>query len=221
MGLFEFYQSLPSIESITPYQFYIKGYTEALKQFSDVRVVLSEEWLQGVPLDLRDYFYRVGFPNYFIPIFLQEDCFGFVLKGFSKETPRFGTNMLLPGCERIMPGGLVLLVEGIKDTYLPLQACRGLPVTVLPMLTAVPGRELLAWFKEHNCAVLYVPDNDDRRADHVSRFAEVCGKVGIRNSLFLLEQVGDFGEFFETTKRIAVLEEGKRLRKLVQSLVTF
>ena len=189
--------------------------------FSGTRVILSEEWISGVPVDLQSYFFRVHFPCYFLPIFKGSDCFGFVVKGFSKETPRFCTNMLLPGCERINGGEVVVFVEGLKDSYLPIKALKDLHAVVVPMLTAVPSRELLGFLKGMNCSVLYVPDNDNYRQDHAARFFELCGKAKIFCSVFDLAGFKDFGDFFQECYRDAALLEGKRLRETVKGLISF
>lgn len=221
MGFRDFFSNLPLVSQVPRQQFYVEGYTEAFSLFSDVRVVMTEEWLSGVPSDLKDYFFRVRFPCYFVPIFKGDECFGFVVKGFSKETPRFCTNMLLPGCERITGGEVVVFVEGFKDCYVPMMAVRGLPVVVVPMLTAVPSREFLGYLKDLHCSVVYVPDNDEYRRDHSARFFELCGKVGILSHEFLASGFKDFGDFFRRGSREAVLLEGKRLRDVIKGLVTF
>jgi len=222
MGFRDFYSLLPLIDQVDPYRFYVKGYTEALKLFSGVRVVLDEGWLNGVPPDLQDYFFRVKFPCYFIPIFRDSNCFGFVVKGFQKETPRFCTNnKYLPGCERIHGGEVVVLVEGIKDSYLPFLACKGLPVVVIPMLTAIPSKDLLGFLKEMGCSLVFVPDNDVYKGDHVSRFYELCGKVGVKGFVFELNGIKDFGDFFVSESRGWVLGEGKRLREMVKGMSIF
>jgi hypothetical protein len=185
--------------------------------FSEVRVVLSDEWLQGVPHDLQDYFYKVGFPCYFVPIFTGRNCFGFVAKGAGKYTPRFATNMLLPGCERLRGDGkeTVVFVEGFKDAYLPMLSCKDLPVVVLPMLTAVPSESLLSLLRQYGCRVVMVPDNDDNAGNHLSRFYELCGKTGVKGSQFRLSQVGDFGDFFRPGSREAALKEAKKFRGFI------
>jgi len=221
MDFRSFFSTLPLVHQVDTYQFYVKGYTEALRYFSEVRVVLSEEWLVGVPTDLKDYFYRVGFPCYFIPIFYKQSCFGFVVKGFHKETPKFCTNMLLPGCERITGSNLVVLVEGLKDAYVPMLACDGLPAVVVPMLTSVPSKELLYLFKEMRCEVLFVPDNDSYQKEHRARFYELCGKLGMAGTVFELSGAKDFGNFFDVETRNVVVSEGKRLREMARSLITY
>jgi hypothetical protein len=219
MGLKEFFLSLPLIDQVPVSQFFVPGYTESLKLFSEVRVVLSDEWLRGVPRELQDYFYKVGFPCYFVPIFTGRNCFGFVAKGFGKYTPRFSTNMLLPGCERIRGGETVIFCEGFKDCFLPMLACGDLPVVVLPMLTAVPGRDLLSLLAGYGCPVILVPDNDGHAGDHLGRFFELCGKTGARGFEFRLSQVGDFGDFFNPVLRARALQEARKLREFVSSLV--
>ena len=221
MGFRDFFSALPLIGQVDSYHFYIPGYTEALKQFSEVRVVLSEEWLSGVPYDLLDYFYQTRFPCYFVPVFGGDSCFGFVLKGFGKATPRFCTNGLLPGCERVKGGELVVLVEGFKDSYIPMMVSKGLPVVVIPMLTAVPSRDLLGFLKEYKCPVVYVPDSDEHKRDHLARFYELCGKVGVVGTVFEMNGIKDFGDFFNPVFRSVALGEGKRLREVLRSLTTF
>ena len=223
MALRDFFSALPLLNQVNRYHFYIPGYTEALGYFSDVRVVLSEEWLSGVPHDLQDYFYKVNFPCYMVPIFRGTDCYGFVVKGFTKMTPRFCTNALLPGCERIQGGELVVLVEGFKDAYTPMLVSKGLPVVVVPMLTAIPSREFLGWLKEMGCSVLYVPDNDSRIGEHSARFSELIGSVGVRGAIHKLVGIKDFGDCFVSNDIIhkAVLEEGRTLRGVLKSLTSF
>jgi hypothetical protein len=219
VGLKEFFLALPLIDQVPVSQFYVSGYTESLKLFSDVRVVLSDEWLRGVPIDLQDYFYKVGFPCYFVPIFTGRNCFGFVTKGFGKYTPRFATNMLLPGCERIKGGEIVIFCEGFKDCFLPMVACKDLPVVVVPMLTAVPGKDLLSLLAGYGNTVVFVPDNDDHAGDHLGRFFELCGKVGAKGFQFRLSKAGDFGDFFVPELRGAALQEAKKLRGFVSRLL--
>ena len=217
-----FFNALPLLHQVDIYHFYIKGYTEALQNFSEVRVVLLGEWLSGVPDNLKEYFFRVGFPCYIIPIFQGSNCYGFVVKGFNKETPKFCTNMLLPGCERITGGEIVVFVEGFKDSYVPMVALKDLPVVVVPMLTSVPSKELLEALKGANCSVLFVPDADSYIGNHKARFFELCGKIGIHGDVFELGGgAKDFGDFFDPGLRTGVLIEGKRLREKVKSLVTF
>jgi hypothetical protein len=172
-----------------------------------------------VAVDLQDYFYKVGFPCYFVPIFTGRNCFGFVVKGFGKYTPRFATNMLLPGCERLRGGETVLFCEGFKDCFLPMLACRGLPVVVLPMLTAVPSREMLSLLAGYGDQIVMVPDNDDHAGDHLGRFFELCGKTRAKGFQFRLSQVGDFGDFFNPELRVKALQEAKKLRGFISNLV--
>jgi len=213
----DFFSALPSLSQVDLYHFYVKGYTESLKLFSDVRVVLNEDWLSGVPYELQDHFFKVNFPCYFIPIFRGTDCYGFVVKGFSKCTPRFCTNSLLPGCERITGGELVILVEGFKDAYLPMLACQGLPVVVIPMLTSVPSKELLTFLHSMGCSVLFVSDNDEHRANHSARFFELAGRVGLKAIKFdLMGSVEDFGDFFLPSRRERAVMEAHSLRSAIQ-----
>jgi hypothetical protein len=219
MGLKEFFLSLPLIDQVPISQFFVPGYTESLRLFSEVRVVLSDEWLQGVPRELQDYFYKVGFPCYFVPIFTGRNCFGFVAKGFGKYTPRFATNMLLPGCEKIRGGETVILCEGFKDCFLPMLACGDLPVVVLPMLTAVPSKDMLSLLASYGDSVVFVPDNDDHAGDHLGRFFDLCGKTGAKGFQFRLSRVEDFGDFFNPGLRAKALQEAKKLRGFVSGLI--
>jgi len=216
MDFRDFFSSLPLVSQVDPYRFYVPGYTESLKLFSDARVIMGEEWLSGMPYDLQDYAFKVQFPCYFIPIFKGSDCYGFVMKGFSKFTPRFCTNALLPGCEHITGGELIILVEGFKDAYLPMLACRNMPVVVIPMLTSVPSKELLAFLHSMGCSVLFVSDNDSHRANHLARFFELAGSVGIKASKFDLRSLEDFGDFFLTSKRDQAVIEAHSLRDVVR-----
>jgi len=215
-----FFSNLPLLSQVDLYHFYIEGYTESLKLFSEVRVVLGEDWLSGVPLELQEYFYKVHFPCYFIPIFQNSDCYGFVVKGFSKMTPRFCSNHLLPGCERIKGGELVILVEGFKDAYLPLLSCKGLPVVVIPMLTSIPSKEFLCYLNSMGCSVLFIPDNDVHKQEHSARFFELAGKVGIKSYRYDVLGVEDFGDFFNPVLRDVALEQAKVFRGYVDKLLS-
>jgi len=221
MAFRDFFSGLPLITQVDPYHFYIEGYTESLRLFSDVRVILGEDWLAGVPYDLQDYIFKVNFPCYFIPIFTGSDCYGFVVKGFSKMTPRFCTNYLLPGCEHIKGGEMVVLVEGFKDAYLPSQVLNDLPVVVIPMLTSVPSKEFLCYLKSMSCSVLFIPDNDTYAQDHSSRFFELSGKVGVKAYKYCVEGIGDFGDFFNPALRGVALEQAKALRTRIQAYFKF
>ena len=224
MNLRDWFTTLPLLSQVNKYQFYIPGYTEALSLFSEVRVVMGEDWISGVPSDLQQHFYKVKFPCYFIPIFVGENCYGFVLKGFSKTTPRFCTNLLLPGCEKIKGGEIIVLVEGIKDCYIPMLACKGLPVVVIPLLTSVPSLGLLEFLRDAGCRVLYIPDSDDHVSNHKARFFELCGKAGIKSGFYELPSNGsvcafkDYGDFFSPNLRTLVLNDAKRLRSYLQGL---
>jgi hypothetical protein len=219
VGFGEFYQSLPLIGQVDAYHFYVRGYSEALRLFTGVRVVMSSEWLVGVPAELRDYFFKVQFPCYFVPVFSGRSCYGFVLKGHRKETPRFCTNFMLPGMERVVSGSIVILVEGFKDCYVPIKATSDLGAVVIPMLTSVPGTELLSYLSGLGCRVIFVPDNDEHRGDHVARFLTLCGKLSVKAPVVfdLSPGVGDFGNFFDCELRNFVLGDGKRLRGVVNA----
>lgn len=206
----------PAIDQDIVSQFYIPGYTESLRLFSEVRVIPSLEWLDsGVSEELKSYFIKAGFPCYMVPIFRERSCYGFVAKSFGKMTPRFCTNEFIPGCERVKGGETVVFVEGFKDAYIPLVACRGLPVVVLPMLTALPRKALLGWLKGMGCRVVLVPDNDEHFSGHSARFSELCGSVQVPGSIFRLSGVKDFGDFFESGQRASALQEAKRLRSFI------
>jgi hypothetical protein len=216
MPLKDIFVAIPTIDQVLVSQFYIPGYTESLRIFSEVRVVPSGDWLEGVSEIFKSYFIKVGFPCYLVPIFQGGACYGFVVKSFGKFTPRFCTNDLLPGCERLRGGEVVIFVEGFKDCFCPMLACKGLSAVVLPMLTALPGRALLGRLKSLGCRVVFVPDNDENFLDHVARFSELCGREQIGGSVFCLEGIKDFGDFFGSLDgRAAALREAKRLRRFI------
>jgi hypothetical protein len=215
VSLKDFFISLPGIDQVSRSQFYIQGYTEALGLFSEVRVVFSPDWLQEVSEELKSYFMKVGFPCYLVPIFREHNCYGFVVKGLAKLTPKFSTNELAPGCERLKRGQVVILVEGFKDCYVPMMAFRGDFVTVLPMLTSLPTKALLGMLNDLDCRVILVPDNDGHAGNHSARFSELCGKVQVRGSVFRTEGIKDFGDFFLPEFRQTALAEARRLRRFV------
>jgi hypothetical protein len=219
MSFKDVFVALPTIDQVNTSSFYIHGYSQALCLFSEVRVVYSADWLQGMSEELKAYFIKVGFPNFVVPIFRGYNCYGFVVKGFGKMTPKFCTNELLPGCERLKGGEIVVLVEGFKDCYLPMLACKGLPVVVLPMLTAVPSKELMGALKVSGCRIVSVPDNDEHVANHSARFMELCGKVQIAGTIFNISGVKDFGGFFDPESRVQAMAEAKRLRGFICSSI--
>jgi len=198
-GVVDFFRSLPKISSVPFSRFYIPGYSETLLHtFSDVRVVLSQEWLSGCPAELHDYAYRTYFPTYFVPIFLGETCYGFVLRGGSvKFTPRFCTNYLLPGCESVTPGNRVVLVEGFKDAY----TLRRAGVSAIPMLGSMPPSGILGWFQSMGVSVVFVPDFDDAevQSNQVRGFTDkaIKAKLCFRVLAFPCGgPAGDLGDFF-------------------------
>jgi hypothetical protein len=216
MSLKDFFISLPTMDQVSVSRFYIPGYTESLTLFSEVRVVFSPDWLQGVSEELKAYFIKAGFPCYMVPIFRGGSCYGFVVKGHGKLTPKFCTNEMIPGCERLREGGIVVFVEGFKDAYCPMVACKGLSAVVLPMLTSLPRRAFLGWLKTLKCRVVFIPDNDDHVLDHSARFNELCGKEQVTGRVFRLDGIKDFGTFFESSGgRVASLQEAKRLRGFI------
>jgi hypothetical protein len=83
------------------------------------------------------------------------------------------------------------------------------------MLTALPSKALLGLLKTLGCRVVLVPDNDEHMADHTARFSELCGRVQIKGSVFRMEGVKDFGDFFVPEFRRQALVEAKRLRGFV------
>jgi hypothetical protein len=196
-----FYESLPSLSAVS--SFYIPGYTEALSFFSGVRVIPHSSFIEGTDMMVfKKYFFALkALPVYFIPIFRKRKCYGFVLRGAEvKFTPRFCTNFLLPGCERIENGDIVFIVEGLKDSG-PLLM---LGVKTIPCLTSAPSVELLRWLKLKNCKVYIIPDWDEHLKEHVQVIRErlqEAGYVEFRKDFFIhiLAQRGvkcDLGDFF-------------------------
>jgi hypothetical protein len=88
-------------------------------------------------------------------------------------------------------------------------------VIVVPLLTALPGKELLQMLARMGCSAVLVPDNDEHTGNHLARFYELCGKCGIKGSSFRLSQVKDFGDFFNPEFRTVSLSEAKRLREFL------
>jgi len=201
----DFFRSLPKISSVPFPQFYVRGYSETLLQtFSDVRVILSPEWLSGCPAEFHDYAYRVYFPAYFVPIFWGETCYGFALRGGSvKFTPRFCTNYLLPGCESVVPGCRVVLVEGFKDAY----TLRRAGALAIPMLGSMPPSGLLGWFQSLGVSVVFAPDFGEAQAqsNQVRVFTDKAARAKLRFKVMALPcggLAGDLGDFFNPDQPI-------------------
>ncbi len=127
-------------------------------------------------MQFKKYFFALkGFPVYFIPIFRDRKCYGFIMRGsIEKFTPRFCTTFLNPGCERIIDGCTVFMAEGIKDVG-PLLS---LGLISVPMLTAVPNLLLLKWFKHKHCRVIIVPDCDEHTRGHIKQIAKRFKEAG-------------------------------------------
>ena len=197
VSVVDFFRQLPRLADTLP-GFYVPGYTESLETFSEVRVIPSAEWLSGCPAELHDYAYRTYFPTYFVPIFLGETCYGFALRGGSvKFTPRFCTNFLLPGCERVTAGCRVVLVEGFKDAY----TLRRAGVLAIPMLGSMPPSGILGWFQSMGVSVVFVPDFDDAgvQSNQVRGFTDKAAKAKLCFNVLAFPcggPAGDLGDFF-------------------------
>jgi hypothetical protein len=166
---------LPKMISVPRTTLYIRGYTEALSFYSDVRVIPNEDWLQGeLRLLLRKHLRLVKPPLYLIPVFRDNNCYNFVLKGAEKYTPRvresssYLSSGFVPGIERIQKGDVVVFCEGFKDSFIFLR----LGMKCLPMLTSNPSFKLLQFFKSLNCKLIFVPDNEENTNNFVESYTK-------------------------------------------------
>lgn len=133
-----FYSSLPLMEHVP--DFYIKGYTEALKMIPGVRVVPDESFLSTVPYNLHYLFefknpktgQQVGFPMYYVPIKVGRAHYGFYLRPANMKTTPCVTwwkGMKIANLDALYyDSPYVVTVEGIKDAYLFLRY--GHPVVI-------------------------------------------------------------------------------------------
>jgi len=195
MKLNEFYNSLPTGKQSS---IYIPYYTEALTTFQGVRVVPSYEFVLELDKKYKQYFKHIQFPCYFIPIHVNNECYGFVLKALEKKTPRFYTKNYLPGLELVKPGQPVVLVEGIKDTYI----LRAAKIPCVPMLTDTISEFTFNFFQKNNCPVIYCPDNDPIQESNIKNFIK---KFQEKGHTFKLNYVKDLGDFFGPDREKAIL----------------
>jgi hypothetical protein len=220
MDLGTLYAQLPKMDDVPVQRFYVPGYTEALRMYKGVRIVLDVSWLTGLEESLKAYFIEAGFPCYFIPICVQHDCYGFVVKSFGKRTPVFCTTFYRPNMEFVTKESVVCMVEGIKDSYILLKA----GLTVVPTLASIPSKAVLEFYRDLGCRVVFIPDHDEHEQDFISQFQVKCSKLTPRlgrYSIFTMEgPVGlDFGDFFKPECRLLVLANAKRLVQTVRGLV--
>lgn len=204
MDMGEFYRSLCLLEKS---DFYVRGYTEALALYTGVRVVPDISYISGLSEDHRRYFISVGFPCYFIPIINRlNSCFGYVLKGREKKTPRNCTNFLLPGTDGVYENDIVVLVEGIKDSYI----LRKIGLKAIPMLTSNPSEALLWWFRSHNNKVLFIPDNDMYLQRSVDNFVKKAKNVKLEYYIHKIDGVKDLGEVFDSIESKSIVLDNTR-----------
>ena len=212
MQLLEFYESLPSLEMVP--QFYVKGYTEALKTYRGVRVIPDMSYIEGLPKTHKDYLKAAGFPCYFIPHIKNNYLYGYTVKSYGKRTPRkevSGYNYL-PGYEDVKEGSTIVFVEGIKDSYLP----RTAKLLTLPMCTSSIPTNLLRELAAIHCRIIYCPDNDEHRNNSIVNLTKKLNTESFRipMEVFYLQGIKDFGEFFDSpAQRAQALSEVKRLRQ--------
>ena len=200
-----FYMSLPTLKGCK--DFYVPGYTEALTLFSDVRVVPNSCYIEGTDAAaFRKYFFAMkSLPVYWIPIFYDRKCYGFVLKNNTvKVSVRFKVSDVfsVPGIERVRRGSLVFMAEGLKDVG-PLLS---LGYVSLPMLTSVPSLSLLMWLREQGCKVVVVPDHDEHERKHLTQIGRrfrAAGFEGFRKDYLVCVLEGpadggksDLGDFY-------------------------
>lgn len=212
MNLLEFYSSLPTLEQVS--SFYVPGYTEALKTYLGVRVIPDATFLDGLDQDDVKYLKSCSFPVYFIPLMLGNNCYGYVLKGREKRTPRKHTKNVFPGQCQVLPNEPVCLVEGIKDSYL----LRALKIPTIPMLTSEPCDELLSYFEQHHCPVIFIPDNDIYREQFIKAFKNKISTKKIPYYVYKLEVVKDLGDYFLPELREPAMNQAKRILKIYRGL---
>lgn len=214
MTLLEFYTSLPTLEQMPG--FYVPGYTEALKTFTGVRVIPNPSFVDGLSKEDEKYLLsrQLGWPRYFIPLILGNNCYGYVLKSYVKRTPRRHTKNVYPGQELIKQGDVVCLVEGIKDAYI----LRALKLQAIPMLTSEPCDELIDYLEMLQCKLVFVPDNDDYRGTFIKSFREKISSKKIPYYIYKLEGVKDLGDYFLPELREAAMLQAKKILRVVRAL---
>lgn len=214
MTLLEFYSSLPTLEQMPG--FYVPGYTEALKTFPGVRVIPDPSFVEG--MGKADSIYllsnQLTWPRYFIPLMLGNNCYGYVLKGREKRTPRRHTKNVFPGQTEVVSRDVVCLVEGIKDAYL----LRAIGIHCIPMLTSEPCKELLVYLETKQCQLVFIPDNDQYRDNFIESFKKSISNFEIPYFIYKLEVVKDLGDFFLPELRDAALQNAKKIHKIVRAL---
>ena len=204
MSLLEVYTSLPKPNKDL---LHVPYYTESLSTFTGVRVFPSEGYLEGLPPDLVRSASLVGFPCFVVPIHSSGRCYGLVLKGRGKPTPRYGNTARLCGWESIAPGSTVVLVEGFKDAYI----LRRMGVVALPLLTSMPSARTLSLLSSLSCKVVYVPDNDSYGQRNAETYITKASSARIKPLVFRLSGVSDLGDVFDPRLKRAAISEASRL----------
>lgn len=212
MTLLELYSSLPTIEQVP--SFYVPGYTESLKTYTGVRVIPDPSFIDGVSKVDLTYLKSVGFPCYFIPLMLHNNCYGYVLKGREKKTPRRHTKNVFPGQTEVTENDVVCLVEGFKDSYL----LRKIGIHAIPMLTSEPCKELLTYLETYHCRLVFIPDNDQFRSNFIESFKKSISNFEIPYFIYKLDGVKDLGDFFLPELRDLALVQAKKIRKITRAL---
>lgn len=211
--MLSFYMSLPKIDQS---DLYVKGYTESLKLVEGVRVVPDSCFISSVPSQYLKYFLMLEPPYYYIPVKIGRAHYGFWLKGQAKET--FGISNYyryfnLDALEnKNFP--FIIIVEGIKDAYLPLKA--GYPTIALG--TASFSKNFLQLLKDKGKFPIFIPDSPDfdeagRKAKE--KFYKVTRELQMTSFCFSLHGHKDLGDYFDPEYQAFVLESFTKIKNYV------
>ncbi len=204
--MLDFYCSLPKINT---FDFYIKGYTEVLELVRGVRLVPNRDFLTSLDKRWEDYFYSLPFPYYFIPIFIGYKCIGFILKGEAKKTIKYSVGINAFNLDAVYSNlPFVILVEGIKDAYVFLQA--GLPT--IAILTNIASPDLLDFIKKHNKKIIFIPDNDSAGESGLHRMKE---RLQGNFMSWKWKEFKDSGDYFNEQLSGKVIRESDRCIKFI------
>jgi hypothetical protein len=182
--------------------FYVPGYTEALATLKEVRIIPDFSFLEMFPREFM-YLFKgdMQFPCYYIPIRMDRAHYGFILKGASKQTPRFTTWYPFFNLQALKdPRPYVFVTEGIKDAGILLQM--GYPA--MAMLTASVSEVPLQAFKEFNKTPILIPDNDGAGATAVEKMHRKLRAHGIPYRMYMAQGHKDLGDWYVPEYNYAV-----------------
>jgi hypothetical protein len=196
--------------------FYVPGYTEAVATLPEVKIIPNPSYLEMFPSEFL-YLFKGGmqFPCYYIPIRLDRAHYGFILKGTTKQTPRYTTWYPFFNLQVLRdPRPYVFVTEGIKDAGVLLQM--GLPA--MAMLTASVSDVPLKAFKEYGKIPILLPDNDAAGALAVAKMHRKLKAQGMPYKVHMVQGHKDLGDWYVPELNYAVSQTLRVLEAMAKAV---